>query len=102
MQHSYRIPGVRASVDLMFHPQGRLALLTRCEVGREERGRGHASKLMRMMLADADRDGITIYLSVEPDGTGLDALTLRSWYERLGFRDFRERTMIREPNTRSQ
>jgi ribosomal protein S18 acetylase RimI-like enzyme len=97
MQHSYRIPNVRASADLMFAPQGTLALLTRIEVGREHRGQGYASKLLAMVLADSDREGIDIYLSVEPDGTGLDRSALIAWYERHGFEYFKEDTMRYKP-----
>lgn len=60
-------------------------LLTGVEVAHNERGKGHARELMRRVLTDADNENVNLYLSVEPDGTGLEASELMDWYERLGF-----------------
>jgi ribosomal protein S18 acetylase RimI-like enzyme len=84
MQHSYFLPGIRASADLMFITD-KSAMLTRIEVGREHRGQGIGSKLMRVVLDAADNEGFTLMLGVEPDGTGLNHAALVAWYERLGF-----------------
>ena len=48
------------------------------------RGRGHARSLMGQCLADADAEGITLYLWINPYGD-MDETQLGAWYERLGF-----------------
>lgn len=67
---------------------------------RGEREKGHAAALMKIVLGDADADGVSLMLSVEPD-PGVDYNRLRSWYVRLGFRQFapdNHSTLIRTPN----
>lgn len=89
MQHSYNIPGVRASLDLVeMHDLAPGAwCLTRVEVARNLRGQGIASRLLRMVTDAADAEGTTLYLAVEPDEShGLDAETLAAWYTRYGFK----------------
>jgi GNAT superfamily N-acetyltransferase len=61
-------------------------LITRVEVRAKHRGKGVASALMMKVLRDADREQVTLYLTVDPDGTGLDFDSLWRWYERLGFK----------------
>lgn len=62
-------------------------LLTGIEVAHNERGNGHARELLRRVLHDADKESITLYLSIEPDHTldSLDEDPLRRWYTRHGF-----------------
>lgn len=54
-------------------------------VGKAFRGQGSASRVLKEVIEDADREGVILYLSIEPDGTGLDEDQLRAWYARNGF-----------------
>ena len=51
------------------------------------RGQGYASKVMAQVIADADREGVTLVLEVAPGDTTVDYERLKSWYKRLGFED---------------
>lgn len=101
MKDGYTAYPVRATAHLMpFDSYRRGAwLLTSVEVAYDHRGEGVARGLMRHVLADADAEGAPLYLSIEPDGTGLDEDQLRTWYRRLGFVDdpMSAITMVREP-----
>lgn len=44
--------------------------------------------MMKEVIKDADETGITLFLSVDPDGTGLTKVQLQRWYFRLGFERF--------------
>lgn len=44
--------------------------------------------MMKEVIKDADEAGITLFLSVDPDGTGLTKIQLQRWYFRLGFERF--------------
>lgn len=88
MKDGYTAYPIRATVSLMPFDSYRPGawLVTGVEVGHEvPRGTGVARGLMRRVLDDADSEGVVLYLSIEPDGTGLDEDQLRAWYERLGF-----------------
>ena len=61
------------------------------------RGKGYASQLLNTVLTDADAEGVSLLLSVDPD-QGIDFDRLRNWYLRLGFRQFSPddpRTLLR-------
>lgn len=62
-------------------------LLTGVDVACGARGNGVARGLMQRVLADADAEGVRLYLAIQPDGTprSLDEDQLRAWYSRLGF-----------------
>jgi GNAT superfamily N-acetyltransferase len=62
-------------------------LLTGVDVAYAERGKGVARELLRRVLADADAENVTLYLSIEPDQSlgSLNENQLRGWYKRLGF-----------------
>jgi GNAT superfamily N-acetyltransferase len=49
------------------------------------RGRGWGRKVLKRVLDDADAEGVVMFLSVDPDGTGLDHTQLLKWYCRNGF-----------------
>lgn len=87
MRDIYSAAPIRAHAYLMpFHIiQPGAWLLTGVDVANNERGKGVARELLRRVLADADEENVTLYLSIEPDGTGLDEDQLRDWYHRLGF-----------------
>jgi GNAT superfamily N-acetyltransferase len=53
-------------------------------VQRAHRRRGIAGRLLSRVTADADREGVTLYLDIVP-GDGMDADQLRAWYGRHGF-----------------
>jgi hypothetical protein len=72
-----------ATIDLS--PGGRFCLLNRIAV--QKCGQGAGSRLMAQVLADADAESVDLMLSVDPS-PGTDYSRLRSWYERLGFRQF--------------
>lgn len=76
--------------------------LNRVNVPAVSRGVGHGSRLLRRVLDDADREGVTLVLNVYPSGS-LDYDALVSWYGRNGF-DFEpgatdwDAQMIRHPS----
>lgn len=53
----------------------------------KERGKGHATALMKQVLSEADAEGVNLFLGVSPSGLPetLDGPALTAWYERLGF-----------------
>lgn len=73
-------------------------------IPKEERGKGHASRMMKEIIAEADKQGWSI--SLTPDGTfGASVSRLKKFYKSFGFvdnkgrnKDFRTKdTMIRPP-----
>lgn len=101
MQSSYYNVAEGASINLMgtlpYHENW--YLVTGVSVQFRFRGRGAASRLLKQVCADADREGVTLLLSIQPDGTGLGYEELRAFYARNGFAMFgsEEDAMIREP-----
>lgn len=87
MRDVYSAYPIRAHAYLMplVSLPGNWWLLTGIDVAHSERGKGVARDLIGRVVADADSEGATLCLVIEPDGTGLDVDQLRSWYERLGF-----------------
>jgi GNAT superfamily N-acetyltransferase len=84
------MPGL-ASIDVWRTPvrEGKYkgaVIIARVKVTRKFRGRGYASALWKEVLRDADAEGITLLLSIQPDvDNGLDAEALIAWYKKLGF-----------------
>ena len=76
-------PGL-AVLDLVDY-YGEGLMITRINVPTSHRGKGIGSRLLREALADADAEGITLWLEILAYG-GLTNDQLRSWYERHGFR----------------
>jgi GNAT superfamily N-acetyltransferase len=76
---------------------------------RGKRGQGHATALMKQVLADADSEGVTLLLTARAkhaaiEHGGLNQEQLEAWYERLGFvtvsRDGHDNArMQRDPQT---
>lgn len=92
--------GIRATAMTMPVSE-HVVWLTRVAVGDEVRGRGYGSDLLGMVCEDADAEGVTLLLNIEPDPGGLSHDQLRGWYKRYGF-DFIDRKasasgMIRVP-----
>lgn len=74
-------------------------IITQVAVRPEHRGKGAASRLLDEVCRNADHERVRLLLSVDPDGTGLSASALRSFYERHGFVAMNEEgaVMVREP-----
>lgn len=74
-------------------------LLTELQTAKRFRGQGHAARLLAEVLRDADSEGATLYLAVEPDGTpgSLDYDQLASFYARRGFTEAEPGALKREP-----
>ncbi|MFJ3634633.1 GNAT family N-acetyltransferase [Streptomyces sp. NPDC090112] len=86
MQSTYSGHEGAASASLLFDPTGGgPAILTEIAVWEEHRGKGWASELLRQICQEADREGLTLLLSVEPGPRGLSYEALAAWYRRHGF-----------------
>lgn len=74
-----------AVVDLVYSSNG-IFMIARINVPTAHRGNGIASELLRQVLEDADKEGVTLHLGVSPSN-GLDYDQLVAWYKRYGFED---------------
>lgn len=97
MRHTYAdIPS-----QTIIHTMEMLDGIIITSVGTRMRGQGNASRLLKTVTDEADSEGVILYLSVEPDGTGLSEEQLRAWYHRNGFEnmdpEMSETGMIRHP-----
>lgn len=97
MRHTYAdIPS-----QTIIHTMEMLDGIIITSVGTRMRGQGNASRLLKTVTDEADSEGVILYLSVEPDGTGLSEEQLRAWYQRNGFvnmdPEMSETGMIRHP-----
>lgn len=85
----------------VIHTMEMLDGLVITSIGTRTRGQGYASRLLKTVTDEADTEGVILYLSIEPDGTGLDEDQLRAWYSRNGFEnmdpELTETGMIRQP-----
>jgi hypothetical protein len=88
MNTCYIDAATRSIADLVDFYLGGL-LLTRINVPREHRGKGHARTLLARILADADCEGVTLWLEVNASD-GLSRPQLIAWYERQGFQHHEE------------
>ena len=59
-------------------------VVTRINVMEQYRGQGFGTKVLDLILADADAEGVTLFLEPSPSG-GLTMDELTAWYERHGF-----------------
>lgn len=59
-------------------------VITRINVPRESRGKGHGTKLLKQIIDDADAEGVNLYLEILSSG-GLSRGQLEAWYLRHGF-----------------
>ena len=64
-----------------------------------EQGKGHARELMRSLFDEADKDEITLMVTVHPYKDGLTGEQLEDWYTRMGFFELQDdpKIMIRLP-----
>lgn len=65
-------------------------------VGGGHRKKGLGRELMDMVMADADRENVVLYLTIYPSGK-MSNVALRKWYKRLGF-DRWKRVSDPDPN----
>lgn len=95
MRGAYRdSQGLHATANLMeihFEDDYRYPMhgwiITSIDVRPDHRGQGAGSRLLRDIIADADREGVNLYLSVDADSSGgLSNQQLRDWYMRHGFK----------------
>lgn len=97
MRHTYADIPTHTIIHTMEMLDGRIIT----SVGTRKRGQGNASRLLKLVTDEADAEEVILYLSIEPDGTGLDEDQLRSWYSRNGFEnmdpELTETGMIRQP-----
>lgn len=66
------------------------------EVPANRRRQGYGTALMEQVLEDADREGVTLVLEVDPYGT-MERQALYDWYGRLGFVPTHGKGMERKP-----
>lgn len=66
------------------HMHGRVRELLSIEVPEDQRRQGLATKLLRDVVMEADREGKTLLLWVKPYGT-MGERDLIAWYRRFGF-----------------
>jgi len=59
-------------------------VINRVNTPHGHRGEGHARELMRECLADADAEGVTLYLWINAYGD-MSEEQLSAWYKRCGF-----------------
>jgi GNAT superfamily N-acetyltransferase len=71
-------------------------VITRINVMEQYRGQGYGTKILNMILEDADSEGVVLFLEPVPSG-GLSKKELEAWYERHGF-DWGTWHMKRKPN----
>jgi GNAT superfamily N-acetyltransferase len=90
----YFTEGAECTAYLMSTKENNLWLLTSIRTLPRLRGKGYASKLMKEILADADAEGVRVYLSAQAEPwdnqkfPGLSQTALMAWYQRLGFSSF--------------
>jgi ribosomal protein S18 acetylase RimI-like enzyme len=94
MKDVYYTEGMECVAYLLPAREDNLWLLTGIRTTPKHRGRGHASKLIREILTDADAEGVRVYLSAQAETwdnqkfPGLSQTALMAWYQRLGFSSF--------------
>ena len=93
----------------LLHTGPKASILTGIEVAYSLRRMGYGTKLLKLVLADADKEGVTLLLSVASDNTSrsLSNTELATWYERHGFYQIEGKTgngttMQRLPNTNKE
>lgn len=83
MRHAYRYRGATASLLLDYVPG--CDLITSVGTMRSQRRQGNATELLRLIAQEADREGRTLVLSVEPQEHEASADVIRRMYSRHGF-----------------
>lgn len=74
------------AVDAANRGKVRELVNVRTEAG--ERGKGHASRLLRSVVDEARASGVALLVTVKPYGKSkMDMSALKLWYGRLGFEE---------------
>jgi GNAT superfamily N-acetyltransferase len=97
MPESGRFPWDQAIAMLYCGDDERQWTVASVRVPEPHRGQGMGSKIMAMVIEDADREGVVLDLVINPGLNGLDEHALKAWYERLGFVETTQWAMRREP-----
>jgi ribosomal protein S18 acetylase RimI-like enzyme len=113
MQHGYVLldgegQPMRCTASLI-HLAPKMSLITGVEVAYSLRNLGYGTKVLLKVLDDADKEGVTLILSVASDDSpgSLSNDELRKWYEDYGFYQIPGKqgngvTMKRLPNTNQE
>jgi len=88
LKQVYVIPeeGLAAAIaDIVPLPGSkRYFVITRINVMEKFRGKGYGTRILNMILEDADKEGVILLLEPVPSG-GLSDKELIAWYTRHGF-----------------
>lgn len=90
---------LRLSYSQVVAPHLRGGLREVSHLTSADRGKGHATHLLRSVIAEADKTNTTLMLTADPAEGGLDMSALTDWYTRLGFQLLQDtpRIMVRIP-----
>jgi GNAT superfamily N-acetyltransferase len=77
----------KASLDYTVKPDGRTVTLDTLSTPERARGQGEAKRALDEFLSEADQNGMTVELTVQPTEGGMPKERLRRLYERAGFVD---------------
>lgn len=83
MKTCYYDERTRAIADL--HEVDGYWRIARINVPRPHRRKGHGTALLRQILADADAEGVLLFLEPLPSDPGMSRMDLVRWYQRHGF-----------------
>lgn len=76
--------GHKLAVADLSYIGGSIWELSRINVPADYRGQGYGSELLGQVCDDADNEGVTLVLNINPYGA-LTYQQLQDWYERWGF-----------------
>lgn len=85
MRKTYRLPACRSAYASLGQIGFKQYVVEQLRVPRKYRWRGHGSALLKAICADADREGVALYLWIAPEG-GMVYGELNRWYARHGFK----------------
>jgi len=83
------------------HLRGKVREVSSLMVDQAVRGHGHATRMMRDVMSEADAEDLALLVVVEPfDDSPVDAVALRGWYSRMGFVEIQSEpcVMVRMPH----
>lgn len=84
MQVTYIDKDTHSIADVYDDPVSDKFIITRINVPKQHRKKGHGTRLLKQILADADNEGVKLALFCAPSG-GLTFRQLVNWYKRHGF-----------------
>lgn len=105
MRNCYTIPlGHTCAIADLTEIGERHYELNRINVPVQYRRRQYGTILMQIVLADADKEGVTIYLWINGTAgglTGMNEAELRNWYTSFGWITNQDGSMTRPPKGQS-